>query len=55
MKISPPQNKDIQMKHSAISHIPAENTDRVDPLEPPRHGDSNEYPQPMPPSRNIAM
>ena len=35
------------MKNSDIFHISAQNIDFVYPLEPPRRGGSNEYPQSM--------
>ena len=42
----------FQKKNSDIFHISAENIDCGYPLEPPRRGGSNEYPQSMFLSRN---
>ena len=44
--------KKIQIKNSDIVHISAQNIDCGYPLEPPRQGGSNEYPQTMFLSRN---
>ena len=47
LKILPPKNENFQIKISDISHISFQNIDRGYSLEPPRRGDSNEYPQSM--------
>ena len=39
--------KIFRLKNSDIFHISAQNIDCGYSLEPPRRGDSNEYPQPM--------
>ena len=45
LKILPPKkNESFQMKNSKMFHISAHNIDCGYPLEPPRRGDSNEYP-----------
>ena len=45
LKFLPSQNDEFQIKNSDIFHISAQNIDYGDSLEPPRRGDSNEYPQ----------
>ena len=46
LKILPSKNKNFQIKKkSDIFHISAQNIDCGYPLEPPRRGGSNEYPQ----------
>ena len=47
LKILPPKNENFQMKISSSFHISAQNIDCGYPLEPPRRGGSNEYPQSM--------
>ena len=47
-----PKNEHFQIKNSDIFHISAQNIDCGNPLEPPRRGGSNEYPQSMFLSRN---
>ena len=48
LKILPPKNEIFQKKNSDIFyHISAQNIDCGYSLEPPRRGDSNEYPQSM--------
>ena len=39
------KNENFQIKNSNIFHISAQNIDCGYPLEPPRRGGSNEYPQ----------
>ena len=51
-KISPPKTEKFQIKNSDIFHISAQNIDCGYPLQPPRRGGSNEYPQSMVLSRN---
>ena len=46
-KISPPKTENFQVKISDILHMSAQNIDCGYSLEPPRPGDSNEYPQSM--------
>ena len=46
------KNENFQIKNSDIFHISAQNIDYMYPLEPPRGGGSNEYPQSMFLSRN---
>ena len=48
----PPKNENFQMKNSGIFHTSAQNIDCGYPLEPPRRGGSNEYPQSMFLSKN---
>ena len=50
--ILPSKNENFQIKNSDIFYISAQNIDCGYPLEPPRRGDSNEYPQSMFLSRN---
>ena len=45
LKILPPKNENFQIKFLYIFHISAQNIDCGYPLEPPRRGGSNEYPQ----------
>ena len=52
MKILPLKNEHFQVKHSDTFHISVQNIDCGYPLEPPRQGGSNEYPQSMFLSRN---
>ena len=52
LKISPPKTESFQIKYSDIFHISAQNIYCGYPLEPPRRGGSNEYPQSMFLSRN---
>ena len=53
LKILPPKMKIFRQKNLIyIFHISAENIDCGYPLEPPRRGGSNEYPQSMFLSRN---
>ena len=52
LNILPPKNEIFQIKYSDIFHISAQNIDCGYPLEPPRRGGSNEYPQSMFLSRN---
>ena len=47
LKILPPKNKNFQIKNLDIFHNSAPNIDCEYPLEPPRRGGSNEYPQSM--------
>ena len=47
LKILQPKKENFQKKKSDIFHIPAQNIDCGYPLEPPRWGGSNEYPQSM--------
>ena len=47
LKILPPKNENFQIKNSDIFHISDQNIDCGYLLEPPRQGDSNEYPQSM--------
>ena len=51
-KISPPKSEIFQIKNSDTFHIPAQSLNCGYPLEPPRRGGSNEYPQSMFLSRN---
>ena len=51
-KILPPKTENFQIKKSDIFHVSAQNIDYGYSLEPPRRGDSNEYPQSMFLSRN---
>ena len=46
------KNENFQIKNSDIFHFSAQNIDCGYSLEPPRRGDSNEYPQSMFLSRN---
>ena len=46
------KNENFQMKNSGSFHISAKNIDCGYLLEPPRRGNSNEYPQSMFLSRN---
>ena len=52
LKILPPKNENFQIKNSDIFPISAQNIDCGYLLEPPRRGDSNEYPQSMFSSKN---
>ena len=52
LKILPPNKESFQIKNSDIFHISAQNLDCGYPLEPPRLGGSNGYPQSMFLSRN---
>ena len=52
LKILPPKNENFQIKKFYILHISDQNIDCGYPLEPPRRGSSNEYPQSMFLSRN---
>ena len=52
LKISPPKTEKFSEKISDIFHISALNIDCGYPLEPPRRGGSNGYPQSMFLSRN---
>ena len=45
LKILPPKNGNIQIKNSDILSISAQNIECGYPLEPPRRGGSNAYPQ----------
>ena len=45
--MSPPKTENFHIKNSDIFHISAQNIDCGYPLEPPRRGGSNEYPQSM--------
>ena len=45
LKILPPKNKNFQIKILIFFHVSAKNIDCGYSLEPPRRGDSNEYPQ----------
>ena len=45
LKISPPKTESFQIKILTFFHIFAQNIDCGYPLEPPRRGGSNEYPQ----------
>ena len=47
LKILQPKNENFQIKNSDIFHISDQNIDCGYSLEPPRRGDSNEYPQSM--------
>ena len=47
LKILQPKKEFFQIKNSDIFHIYAQNIDCGYSLEPPRRGDSNEYPQSM--------
>ena len=47
LKILPPKNENFEIKKTDIFHISAQNIDCRYPLEPPRRGGSNEYPQSM--------
>ena len=47
LKISPPKPESFQIKILEFFHISARNIDCGYSLEPPRQGDSNEYPQSM--------
>ena len=47
LRILPPKNENFQMKNSSSFHISAKNIDCGSLLEPPRRGDSNEYPESM--------
>ena len=51
-KILPPINENFQIKKFDIFYISAQNIDCGYPLEPPRRGHSNGYPQSMCLSRN---
>ena len=46
------KNENFQIKNADIFHFSAQNIDCWYPLEPPRRGGSNEYPQSMFLSRN---
>ena len=52
LNISPPKTESFQIKNSYNFQIYAQNIDCGYPLEPPRRGGSNEYPQSMVLSRN---
>ena len=52
LKILPPKTENFQIKNSDIFHITDQNIDCGYPLEPPRRGDSNEYPQSLFINRN---
>ena len=52
LKISSPKTENFPIKTSDIFRISAQNIDCGYSLEPPRRGDSNEYPQSMFLSRN---
>ena len=52
LKKLPPKNEHVQIKNSDIFHISPQNIDCGYPLEPPRRGGSNAYPQSMFLSRN---
>ena len=52
MKILKPKNKNFQRKMLIFFYISAQNIDCGYPLEPPRRGSSNKYPQSMFLSRN---
>ena len=52
LNISPPKTESIQIKNSDNFQISAQNIDCGYPLEPPRRGGSNDYPQSMVLSRN---
>ena len=52
LKISSPKTENFPIKTTDIFHISAKNIDCGYSLEPPRRGDSNEYPQSMFLSRN---
>ena len=52
LKILPPKKWKFSDKNSDIFHISAQNIDCGYPLEPPRRGGSNKYPQSMFLSRN---
>ena len=47
LKILPPKSEKVQIKNPDIFHIFAQNIECGHPLEPPRRGGSNEYPQSM--------
>ena len=47
LKISPSKTKKFSDKNSNIFYISVQNIDCGYPLEPPRRGGSNEYPQSM--------
>ena len=47
LKILPLKNENFQIKNSDIFQTSAQNIDCGYPLEPPRRGSSNEYPQYM--------
>ena len=47
LNILPPKIENFQIKDSDIFHTSARNIDCGYPLEPPRTGGSNEYPQSM--------
>ena len=47
LKILQPKPENFQIKNSDIFHISAQNINCGIPLEPPRRGGSNEYPQSM--------
>ena len=47
LKTLQPKKENFQIKNSNTFHIPAQNIDCEYSLEPPRQGDSNEYPQSM--------
>ena len=53
LKISPPRTESFQIKIWSYFHSAAQNVDCGYPLEPPRQGGSNEYPQSMFLSRNM--
>ena len=52
LKISPPTTESFQIKILILFHISAQKLECGYPLEPPRRGGSNEYPQSMFLSRN---
>ena len=52
LNITPPKTESFQIKNSDNFQIYAQNMDCGYPLEPPRRGGSNEYPQSMVLSRN---
>ena len=52
LKIWPPKNENFPKKNTDIFHISVQNIDCGYSLEPPRRGDSNEYPKSMFLSRN---
>ena len=52
LNISPPTTENLQITNSNIFHISALNIECGYPLELPRRGGSNEYPQSMFLSRN---
>ena len=47
LKILPPKNENVQIKNPDIFYTSAQIIDCGYPLEPPRRGGSNEYPQSM--------